>query len=77
MLVRQVVGQLELVEGDDLLHPLLAGGRAVGVDVHPLGHLGVRLAGHDPPTEKKLLSFDSTPKIFIIVHLQSSHFLLK
>ena len=51
VLVRQVVGELQLVEGDDLLHPLLAGGRAVGVNVHPLGHLRVRLARHHPLTE--------------------------
>ena len=48
MLVGDVVGELELVEGDHLLHPLLAGGGAVGVDVHPLGHLGVPLARHNP-----------------------------
>ena len=51
--VRQVVGEFELVEGDDLLHPLLAGVGAVRVDVHPLGHLGVGLPGHDPPAEIK------------------------
>ena len=54
VLVGDVVGQLELVEGDHLLHPLLPGGRTVGVDVHPLWHLGVRLPGNDPPTEKIL-----------------------
>ena len=52
VLVGDVVGQLELVEGDHLLHPLLPRGRAVRVDVHPLWHLGVRLPGNDPPTEK-------------------------
>ena len=50
VLVGQVVGELELVEGDNLLHPLLAGGRTVRMDVHPLGHLGVRLARHNPFT---------------------------
>ena len=35
MLVRQVVGELQLVEGDHLLHPLLPCRRAVRVDVHP------------------------------------------
>ena len=48
MLVRDVVGELELVEGDDLLHPLLPRGRAVRVDVHALRHLGVSLARDDP-----------------------------
>ena len=53
VLVRDVVGELELVEGDDLLHPLLAGGRAVRVDVHTLGHLRVSLACHHPPARKR------------------------
>ena len=52
MLVTHVVGDLELVEGDDLLHPLLAGGRAVRVDVHPLRHLRVRLTRHNPGAGK-------------------------
>ena len=53
MLVREVIGELELVEGDNLLHPLLPTGRTVRVDVHPLRHLGVRLPCHDPPTKIK------------------------
>ena len=53
MLVRDVVGEFELVEGDDLLHPLLAGGRAVRVDVHALRHLRVRLASHYPTAKKR------------------------
>ena len=48
VLVADVVGQLELVEGDHLLHPLLAGGRAVRVDIHALRHLRVSLAGDHP-----------------------------
>ena len=48
VLVGDVVGELELVERDDLLHPLLARRRTVRMDVHPLGHLGVRLARHHP-----------------------------
>ena len=46
--VRDVVCQLELVEADHLLHPLLSRGRAVWMDVHALGHLGVSLACHHP-----------------------------
>ncbi len=49
MLVGDVVGELQLVEGDHLLHPLLARRRAVWVDVHPLWHLWVGLASNDPP----------------------------
>ena len=48
MLVGDVVGELELVEGDDLLHPLLPRRRAVRVDVHALRHLRVGLAGNHP-----------------------------
>ena len=51
MLVGDVVGELELVEGDDLLHPLLPRRRAVRVDVHALRHLRVGLARHHPPAE--------------------------
>ena len=56
MFVRYVVGQLEFVEGDCLVHPLLPGGGTVGVDVHPLGHLGVRLPGNHPVAVVELVS---------------------
>ena len=51
VLVGDVVGELELVEGDDFLHPLLSGRRAVRVDVHALRHLRVGLAGNHPSAE--------------------------
>ena len=41
------------METDNFLHPLLPSGGTVRVDVHPLRHLGVRLAGHDPPAESR------------------------
>ena len=53
MLVRKVVGELEFMEGDDLLHPLLPGGGAVRVDVHPLRHLSIGLSGHYPSAEQE------------------------
>ena len=53
VLVGDVVGQLKLVKGHNFLHPLLAGRRAVRVDVHSLGHLRVGLPGHDPPAASK------------------------
>ena len=56
MLVRKVVGELEFMKGDDLLHPLLPGGGAVRMDVHPLRHLGVRLPGHYPSAVVELVS---------------------
>ena len=51
MLVRYVVGELELVEGDDLLHPGLPGSRRIRVDVHPLWHFRIGLASHHPTAE--------------------------
>ena len=48
VLVQVVVGQLELVEGDHLLHPDCPGGRRVGVDVEPAGHVGFCFTGHHP-----------------------------
>jgi len=36
------------VKRDNLTHPLLTGGGRVWVNVHPLGHFGIRLAGHHP-----------------------------
>ena len=56
MFVLDVVGELELVEGDDLGHPLLAGGRRVRVDVHALGHFRVRFAGHHPARVEELVA---------------------
>lgn len=48
VLVQCVVGQLELQEGDRLLHPVAAAGRRVGVDVRPAGRLRLRLPCHLP-----------------------------
>ena len=44
------------METDNFLHPLLPSGGTVRVDIHPLRHLGVRLAGHDPPAVVELVS---------------------
>ena len=48
VLVQLVVGQLELVEGDHLLHPLRPLGGRVGVHVDPGRRVGVSLARHHP-----------------------------
>ena len=48
VVVELIVGELELVEGDHLLHPLGALGGTVGMDVDPRGGVWVRLAGHHP-----------------------------
>lgn len=48
VVIQQVVGQLELVEGHDLLHPLCTFGRRVRVVVHSAWSGGVRLPGHQP-----------------------------
>jgi len=44
------------MEGNSFIHPLLPGGGAVGVDVHPLRHLGVRLPGHNPGAVVEFIS---------------------
>ena len=48
VVVQEVVGELELVEADDLLHPLGAFGGGIRMDVDPTRHVGVRLARHHP-----------------------------
>lgn len=48
VLVERVVGELELEEGDRLLHPVAPRGRRVGVEVRPAGWLGLRFTGHLP-----------------------------
>ena len=53
MFVWYVVGKFQFMKTDNFLHPLLPSGGTVRVDVHPLGHLGVRLPGHDPPAENR------------------------
>ena len=51
--VTHVVCEFQFMEADNFLHPLLPSGGTVRVDVHPLGHLGVRLASHHPPAREK------------------------
>ena len=46
--IQLIVGELELVEGDDLFHPLSALGGGVWVDVDPGRGVGVGLARHHP-----------------------------
>lgn len=48
VVIQLVVGELELVEGEHLLHPLSAFRRGVGVDVDAWGRVGVRLPRHNP-----------------------------
>ena len=48
IVVHDVIGQLEFVEGHDLFRPLTTAARRVGVHVDTAGHLRVSLAGHDP-----------------------------
>ena len=51
MFVGYVVGEFEFMEGDNFLHPLFPSCGTVGMNVHPLGHLRVSLASHDPSAE--------------------------
>lgn len=48
VLVQCVVGELELEEGDRLLHPVGPRGRRVGVEVGPAWRLGLRFSCHLP-----------------------------
>lgn len=48
VVIQQIVGQFELIEGNDLLHPLRPFGRGVRVVMHPPGGGGVGFAGHQP-----------------------------
>lgn len=46
--VQVVVGQFELLEGDELAAPVRSGGGGVRVDVKPPGHRGLCLPRHRP-----------------------------
>lgn len=48
VVIQQIVGQFELIEGNDLLHPLRPFGRGVRVVMDPPGGGGVGFAGHQP-----------------------------
>ncbi len=48
VLVHLVVGELDLLEGDDLLPKLIARVRRIGVDVESMGRGRIRLPGHQP-----------------------------
>lgn len=46
VVIQQIVGQFELIEGNDLLHPLRPFGRGVRVVMDSPGGGGVGFAGH-------------------------------
>lgn len=48
VLVRNIIGELEFMKSNGLVHPLRPFGRAVRVDVHALWHLWVSLSRHHP-----------------------------
>jgi len=48
LIIKLVVGQLELVKTDNLPHPGVSRSQRVGVDVNPWGHWGVSIASHHP-----------------------------
>lgn len=50
--VQVVVGQFQLLEGDQLPHPVRPGGWRVRVDVEPAGHGGLGLPGHRPESQR-------------------------
>lgn len=68
MFVRDIICQLKFVKADDLLHPLFTSGRRVRVDVHPFGHLRVRLASDDPLSVVELVSVYKMDMLFFFIH---------
>lgn len=56
MLVQNVIGEFEFMEGNWLSHPLLSLGWTVRVDVHAFGHLWISLARHHPAGVVKLVA---------------------
>ena len=50
--VQVVVGQFQLLEGDELPHPVRARGWRVRVHVEPPGHGGLCLPGHGPGSQQ-------------------------
>lgn len=50
--VQVVVGQFQLLEGDELPHPVRTGGGGVRVNVEPAGHGGLCLPGHRPELQQ-------------------------
>lgn len=51
--VQVVVGQLQLLEGDELPHPVRARGGRVRVNVESSGHGGLCLPGHRPGIQQQ------------------------
>ena len=56
VLVGNVIGQFEFMEGHHLLHPLLARRGRVGMNIHPFGHFRIRLAGDHPAGIMELIA---------------------
>lgn len=48
LIIKLVVGQLELIKTDHLPHPGVSRSQGVRVDVNPWGHWGVSIASHHP-----------------------------
>lgn len=51
--VQVVVGQFQLLEGDELPHPVRPGGGRVRVHVEPAGHGGLCLPGNGPESKRR------------------------
>lgn len=56
VLVRDVIGQFQLMEGDHFLHPLFPRAWGVGVDIHSFGHFWVGFSCHHPAAVVKFVS---------------------
>lgn len=54
--VRYVIGQLQFVERNDFLHPLLSGRWRIRMYVHSFRHFRIRFSGHHPTAAGKKLN---------------------
>lgn len=61
VLVANIIRQFELVKRDQLLHPLLASCRRIGVNVHSLRHFRIGFAGNHPA---RIVEFIPVCRIF-------------
>lgn len=61
--VQVVVGQFQLLEGDELPHPVRPGGGRVRVNVEPAGHGGLCLAGHRPGSQTQCYTLKRRPYV--------------
>lgn len=68
IVVQLIIGELELVEGDRLFHPVRSAGGAIGVHVYPWRRDRVGSACHNPGA-----AVESVPVPFVIAGYKVHH----